>query len=112
MELALIVYLAGIVGTLREILFVGTTIGFILYASYFLIALIECYEIRKKWIVFCCVVSLIIAAFIPSERTIYLMTGAYLGQQVIQSSTASKVKQVIEMKLDEIIVETSSKSKK
>lgn len=112
MELALIVYLAGIVGTLREILFVWASLGLVSYASYCLVAFLEDYEIRKKWIVFCCVVSLIIAAFIPSERTIYLMTGAYLGQQVIQSSTASKVKQVIEMKLDEIIVETSSKSKK
>ena len=48
---------------------------------------------------------LILSAFIPSQKTAYLMLGAHFGKEVIQSETASKVQRIIEGKLDQYLKE-------
>ena len=53
---------------------------------------------------------LLVALVTPKdEKTVYLMAGAYLAQQVITSDAGKKVAKIIELKLDELINEVASK---
>lgn len=54
-----------------------------------------------KWSVFIIAFS----AFIPTQKTAYLMLGAHFGKEVIQSETASKVQRIIDGKLDQYLKE-------
>ena len=48
---------------------------------------------------------LVLSAFIPTQKTAYLMLGAHFGKEVIQSETASKVQRIIDGKLDQYLKE-------
>ena len=48
---------------------------------------------------------LVFSAFIPTQKTAYLMLGAHFGKEVIQSETASKVQRIIDGKLDQYLKE-------
>ena len=48
---------------------------------------------------------LVLNAFIPTQKTAYLMLGTHFGKEVIQSETASKVQRIIDGKLDEYLKE-------
>lgn len=49
--------------------------------------------------------TLLLLAFIPTQKTAYLMLGAHFGKEVIQSETASKVQRIIDGKLDQYLKE-------
>lgn len=49
------------------------------------------------------VLALLLAAAIPSERSIYMMAGAHMGKEVIQSETGKKVHKLLDKKLDEYL---------
>lgn len=54
---------------------------------------------KKAVVVF--VILGFITAFIPSQRTIYMMAGAHYGMEALQSETAQKVAKLLNGKLDE-----------
>ena len=58
----------------------------------------------------------VVGLLMPDQKTVYMATGAYLGQKVIQSETADKVVKILDVKLDEYLKEAedklSSKEKK
>jgi hypothetical protein len=63
------------------------------------------------------VVSVALASFIPSQKTMYMMAAAYAGEKLIQSQdfqeTYGKLRFILNNKLDEIIAEElNGKSKK
>jgi|SRR6185503_9549953 len=60
----------------------------------------------KKWWVFALIV--ILDLFIPSQKTMYLMLGSSF---LSQSNLPSKVSQVLELKLDDIIKDLTDKKK-
>lgn len=64
-----------------------------------------------KWLLALGMVMSLFWAVIPSERTVYMMGGAYIGQSVVQSEAADKVKKILEAKLDEYVDELSAKKK-
>lgn len=114
MELALFVYLAGILTQLKIAL--GVLVGVVIFYG-------VVYSMRwddnktyykdttpynKRWIGIG--IALIISlAIIPSERVAYTMAGAYAVQSVAEHPTtaeiSSKVVDVINMKLDEYLKE-------
>lgn len=114
MELALFVYLAGILTQLKIAL--GVIVGtVVLYGIIYTIN----WDIdrdmgrpsvpyNKKWVGVgvALIISLVI---IPSERVAYTMAGAYAVQSVAEHPTtaeiSSKVVEVINMKLDEYLKE-------
>ena len=117
MELALFVYLAGIIGNVGGFLaFIAITLGVALFV--YIMAYIMQPEYSKKWqfnkkYILVPALAGFIATVIPSEKTMYMMLAGYTGQQVLQSETASKVYRVIDAKLDEYINEmTETKEKK
>ena len=50
-------------------------------------------------------ILLLIFTFLPSSKTAYLMLGAHIGKEVVQSETFDKVQKVIDHKLDEYLNE-------
>lgn len=114
MELALFVYLAGILTQLKIVLgvLVGATVFYgVVYSMIWSdnkIFYEETTPYNKRWIGIG--VALIFSlAVIPSERVAYTMAGAYAVQSVAEHSTtaeiSSKVVDVINMKLDEYLKE-------
>lgn len=122
MLLVFLIYLASFVSSLLIItkLFLVITL-FIFMFSLFLIFLIyedkskEDYKNKNstkfyKWLknlVISIVIMSSLIVIIPSERTIYLIVGAYIGQKVISDKNISdkleKINKIIDYKLDDII---------
>lgn len=122
MELALFVYLAGIVGTLGRFLVVTLGIGIFGVLVFLLVAWYQVDCCGRKFSEFyktlrnACIGLFclgIVASLIPSEKTMYMMLAGYTTQSVVQSETADKVVKVINTKLDEYLAEiTTAKAKK
>lgn len=54
-------------------------------------------------------VTAMLSILIPKDaKTVYMMAGAYVGQQVAMSETGKKVAQIIDLKLDEAIEDTKN----
>lgn len=53
--------------------------------------------------VFLGLLLIFVANIIPSQKTMYLMAGAWAGQAVVQSETADKVLKIVNGKLDEYL---------
>ena len=47
----------------------------------------------------------------PDQKTVYMATGAYLGQKVVQSEAGDKVVKILNVKLDEYLKEAEEKLK-
>ena len=62
-----------------------------------------------KWFAVIYLVVLIGVAAIPSSKTIYMMLGAKMTTEVIQTEELNKVKKIINLKLDEMIKESEAK---
>lgn len=44
---------------------------------------------------------LVVSAILPSKDTMYLMAGGFMAQHVVMSDTAMKIKQIVDLHLDE-----------
>lgn len=110
-HITLLIYLASIVEGLSFLLTVVGVIGLVFWV---IVALglafedesftdsVKPYHRIAKYVG---VIGLIGAALIPSKDAMYLMVGAEIGKEVVQSETAKKVKAVLDKKLDEILAE-------
>ena len=111
MTLALLVYLAGV---LHGVQFVFVLSGIALAVVAFYCFLEGCKKNVPKYGIAAAIVFLI-AALIPSEKTMYVMAGAYVTQQIAENPNVQriggKIVTVIDKKLDEIIDEGVSKVK-
>lgn len=118
MEAALFVYFASILGGVAK--FFGIFGGVLL--AWFAIASLntalnnessyrtkEPYPITKRGYKFLVGIGfflVLLAKMLPDQKTMYIMGGAYLGQEAIQSETVGKVVAIINNKLDGYIEET------
>ena len=55
------------------------------------------------------ILSAIVSSVIPPKDTWYLMAGGYLGQNLVQSDTAQRVKEVVDVYLDEQLAKLKKK---
>lgn len=125
MEFALFVWLASVIGNIAIVL---VLVGCACIATFLILTLIVAihndstwkddkkkYPISNrfgKWVLFLGFSGFMISAILPNEKTMYLMAGAYAGQQVMQSETAGKVVKIVNSKLDEYIAEAEKSLKK
>lgn len=58
---------------------------------------------KLKSVIIICFMSIFLYVVIPSQQTIYMISGVYVGNEVVQSETGKKVMKVIDLKLDEYI---------
>lgn len=109
MSIVLLVYLASISKDLSFALVCLSVLGFIGFGIYTFAMTLETdtkfNELGvKKWFVLC-FISLFTAILIPSEKTIYIMAGASIAQDIANSpktaATLDKVYKIVEKKLDE-----------
>ena len=107
MDLVLFIYLASVVEGVSKLLL---SLGFILtsVSGIFLIVIVfdnlkdHLFNKLIKYTIPSAIILFVVVTLIPSERTMYLMGGAYLGQQIIKSDTIDKVSDIINLKLDNV----------
>lgn len=136
MGLMLFIYFAGFVSNFIFIIkislgfTIGITIALLVFSLYLLV--FEMYENNTneeetkynnfnkilKWIkslLIPIITMSILLVITPSERTMYIMAGAYLGQEIatneIISDKLNKVNEIIDLKLNEILSELNSENK-
>lgn len=132
MGLMLFIYFAGFVSSFIFIIkiFLGLTIGVLLLSLYILV--FELYASKTnegetkyndfnkilKWmkgLLISIITMSILLIITPSERTMYIMAGAYLGQEIVTNEIVSdklnKVNEIIDLKLNEILSELNSENK-
>lgn len=51
------------------------------------------------------IVCFLVLLLVPSQKTAYMMLGAHLGKEAIQSETAQKIQKIVSIKLDEYLKE-------
>lgn len=104
MEAALFVWFAGISHSLVTMLALigGVTfcvLGFVSFILYLEGKKQDFSKTTKYVIVPLAFLSLLVASIIPSEKTLYMMAGAYFGQKAVQSEMADDVYKMIQKKL-------------
>lgn len=116
MELALFVWLASVVGGIAT--FVGITGSVLAVGTAFVYgvkylswadfggadAAKPSFKFHATGVLFG-LVLIFVANLIPSQKTMYLMAGAWAGQAVVQSETADKVLKIVNGKLDEYLID-------
>lgn len=123
MEFALFVWFASVIGNISVVLALSATACFGTFILMVLSVAIhnDSYREKKKyplsnsfgkWTISLAFVGYMFSAILPSEKTMYLMAGAYAGQQALQSETAAKVVTIVNSKLDEYIAEAEKSLKK
>lgn len=110
--LVLFVWFAGVAASIKEGLIITAIVTALLTGAVSLFAVLED-GLNTKFRKFSAValfafagLMFTVAHLIPSEKTVYMMGGAYVASEVVTSESANKVKELINMKLDEYIQET------
>lgn len=114
MELALFVYLASVLPSVKAFLGAVSTGVLMLLVLCFMWQGLNGETFKPKRVFLITpIVILVIIPCISSERAMYMMAAAYGSQKVIESPTADKVVTLINSKLDEYIkdIETNVKEK-
>ena len=125
MLITFLIYLANVFDVIQKLAFIFLIIGVSVFVVFLVIYLFEYFSthykdeivnsINKKYIkfvsIFFIVLSLIVV-FVPKSETMYLMIGAYLGTQIVEkpevSEKLSKVYNIINLKLDEVLASIPS----
>lgn len=109
MTLAFLVYLAGVITSLSAflgIIFVSTAIIYGMYVLGYLISNETNWKNRGKFykwpfvLLICCGTFKV---FLPSEKTMWLMAGAYATEKVVESNIGKQTLELVELKLQEEI---------
>lgn len=122
MELALFVYLAGLTNSLivfSALIAVVSGIALIVYSIYSMGVNIEIsghhryqkHRYQKRWVIGW-ILFVGLASLIPSERTLWLMAGAYGTQKVVQSEVGADVLEIINLKIKKELADMKKESGK
>ena len=121
MLIAFLIYLINVFESIQNLACLFLIIGVCLIGVAFLFSVVSNSlddeideKVAKKVIkissIFFIVLSLIVV-FVPKSETMYLMIGAYLGTQIVEkpevSEKLSKVYNIINLKLDEVLDDLS-----
>lgn len=114
MSLAFMIYLAGVIASLST--FTGFLFGasIFIYALYSIIYVISNGEIDSKfrsWPIYLIISLGLVSSLLPSERTMWMMAGAYTGQQIVESNIGKQTVELIELKLAEELEVLKGKAK-
>ena len=107
-----IVYFAGVVGGISAFLgsmaFYGVLIAIFCAIMYMILwsNKRDPSKVLKRTLVTAMILSTLSGGFqalMPSEKTVYMMLGAYAAQSALQSETAGKVMLIVNQKLDQYL---------
>lgn len=114
MSLAFIIYLAGVITSLSKFtafIFATTCIIYGLYCCVYVVSEGEIDSKFRKWPLYVILSVGLIGSLLPSERTMWMMAGAYTGQQVMESNIGKQTIELIEFKLAEELEVLKGKAK-
>ena len=114
MSLVLIIYLAGVIASISgliKFIFITTSIMYALYSSLYVVAEGRTDHTFRKWPLYVVLITGFVGALLPSERTMWMMAGAYTGQQVMESNIGKQTIELIEFKLAEELEVIKGKAK-
>lgn len=117
MELALLIYFAGVAAQLKVVAQVSLALVASAYAMYLFSMLLQEQGVNYKKTFAGVVIALSsLIAFTPDKETIYMMAAGYTRQKVVENIGSSeafgKVQVILNNKLDEIIIEQQKKLSK
>jgi len=113
MSLVFIIYLAGVIASISKLLafIFGITlacyIGYVIWHG-------TTYPTMKDirvWPIILILLAGLINSLLPSERTMWMMAGAYTGEKVMESTIGKQTMELIELKLAEELETIKSKVK-
>jgi fumarate reductase subunit C len=117
MSLVLIIYLAGVISSISKFLgfiFASTCVFYVLYVVGYLLSNADYWNKRGKfysWPIAVILACGTIGTLLPSERTMWMMAGAYTGEKVMESNIGKQTVELIELKLAEELETIKSKVK-
>ena len=114
MSIELLIYVADLANRVPAIIVIAsiTIVGALIVAG---VNMAETYDDNSKTIDYCkkvgriSAIVIVICFFIPSQKTIYMVAGASIGRDIVQSDIAIKVKKIIESKLNDYVKELEKK---
>lgn len=111
MEFALFIWAAGVVG---KVVSMATAISIIFSIIIVLwnigLLMREIETTPPIWMKVSVVLAMIISVITPSERTMWMMAGGYVGQSVVQSEASAKLVKIVELKLQSVLDEAETKA--
>jgi hypothetical protein len=117
MSLVFLIYLAGVITSIAKFLgfiFAATVCLYAVYTVGYLLSNVDEWDYRGKfysWPIAVILACGTIGAFLPSERTMWMMAGAYTGEKVMESTIGKQTLELIELKLAEELDAIKSKVK-
>lgn len=117
MSLAFVIYLAGVitnVASFISLIFITSIVLFSLYTVGYLMSNESSWKTRGKFYKWPLVLILTcgtISTLLPSERTLWMIAGAYTGEKVMESTIGKQTVELIELKLAEELDVIKSKVK-
>ena len=82
-------YWAEILNTLKIILLSVGGVGFVFMGIWNLVSLGDD-RIKPKWLI-ACVVAMVIGAFLPSKKTVYIMAGVDVVEEVVNNEEVQNI---------------------
>lgn len=114
MSLVFLIYLAGVITSIAKflsVIFFITGFVYFLYSFIYVISSGEISDKFYKWPLAVILACGTIGAFLPSERTMWMMAGAYTGEKVMESTIGKQTMELIELKLAKELETIKSKVK-
>ena len=114
MSLAFVIYLAGVITSLSKFTAFICATTYIIYGLYCSVYVVTEGQIDskfRKWPLYVILSVGLIGSLLPSERTMWMMAGAYTGQQVMESNIGKQTIELIELKLAEELELLKGKTK-
>ena len=113
MSLAFIIYLAGVITSLSKLLAFIFCITLACYIGYVIWHGSTYPTIKgiRVWPIALILFSGLANSLLPSERTMWMMAGAYTGQQIVESTIGKQTIELIELKLAEELEVLKGKAK-
>lgn len=118
------VWFAAVVGSFTKFLIISGIVGLACMAAWTFFHMLgnmdrpgegkQPYPLSKtapRRIAYLAAFFLFLGSIMPEEKTVYLMGAAYVGQTVVQSDTADRVKRILDGKLDQYLGEFETKAK-
>jgi hypothetical protein len=113
MSLVFLIYLAGVITSISKLIglvFAATIVCYTIYAIAY-VAFHDTLKGLRTWPIALILGAGIIQSLLPSERTMWMMAGAYTGQQIVESTIGKQTVELIELKLAEELEVLKSKAK-
>lgn len=119
MELALFVYLAGLATNFSSLSTFFLGFGTVAVFAYSLVVAIQNSDTyaetkviyQKRWVIGLVVFG-VLSSLVPSERTMWLMAGAYGTQKLVQSEVGADVLAIINLKIKKELADMKKESSK